>query len=198
MDISLRMKSWQVFILLFVLPALIQILYFYHLVFEEINDLNHILRSFSLLMLVFMVIYMFWFWAQGIGLNNIVPRNIRPGSGLFRFSIIYTAVYSILFQFYFLSASISNIDSLFIVLGVLIHILGIYCGIYMVYFIARSMIMAEKKKIVEFSEFSSVFILLGIYPIGLWFIQPRINTIYEENKNRGYTADIPGHYRSME
>ena len=198
MDISLRMRSWQVFIFLVLIPAVIQISYFYHLVFGEINDLNHILRSFSFLMLVFMVIYLFWFWAQGIGLNNLVPRDIRPGSGLFRLSVIYTAVYSILFQFYFLSASISNIDSVAIVVGMLIHIVGIYFGIYMIYFIARSMVMAEKKKVVEFSEFSSVFILLGIYPIGVWFIQPRINMIYDENKNRGYSAGISGHYRSTE
>jgi len=47
--------------------------------------------------------------------------------------------------------------------------------------ISRNLVMAERNNKVKFSGFSREFFLMWFFPIGLWFIQPRINKLYEKN-----------------
>lgn len=62
-----------------------------------------------------------------------------------------------------------------------LHLLAMFCMFYSLYFIAKNLVMAEKNEIIEFYDFSGPFFLIWFFPIGIWFIQPRINALYEKH-----------------
>jgi hypothetical protein len=54
--------------------------------------------------------------------------------------------------------------------------------IYIFSRIPKSLNSIENKRIVKSSEYLKDSLLLFIFPIGVWFIQPRINKIAKEEK----------------
>ena len=60
------------------------------------------------------------------------------------------------------------------------QILSTISYIYIVYFAAKTLKTIELNKEFKFKELSRVFFLILFLPIGIWFIQPRINKIYSK------------------
>ena len=58
--------------------------------------------------------------------------------------------------------------------------LSTFSMFYYLYFVAKTIKIAELQKKLEFVNFASEFFLIWFYPIGIWFIQPKINKIIEE------------------
>jgi hypothetical protein len=50
---------------------------------------------------------------------------------------------------------------------------------YCYYIIAKALNTAEGQEPVGFSDFWDTFLGLIFYPLGLWFIQPRINALFD-------------------
>jgi hypothetical protein len=58
-----------------------------------------------------------------------------------------------------------------------------FCLFYVFYFVARSLIIVNKGRQVLLSEYAEPLVLLLLYPIGVWRIQPRINQLYAQRTN---------------
>jgi hypothetical protein len=52
-----------------------------------------------------------------------------------------------------------------------------FCIFYALYFNAKALKAVEWQKKVTLSDYVGDFFLIWFFPIGLWFIQPRINNI---------------------
>jgi hypothetical protein len=113
--------------------------------------------------------------------NNCVPIEIKPKSKLFRFSILYSAIYALVFQLFFITAASGTNSGGAMSVIFPMHLLGMFCMFYALYFVAKNIATFEKGKEVKFSEFKGAFFMLWFFPIGIWYIQPRINRIYETN-----------------
>jgi hypothetical protein len=61
-----------------------------------------------------------------------------------------------------------------------LHIFSMFCMLYSLYFVAKTIKTVELQKECTFKDFIEEFILILFYPVGLWIIQPRINKIYKE------------------
>jgi hypothetical protein len=61
------------------------------------------------------------------------------------------------------------------------HLFAMYCILYPLYFISKNLVMAELGKPVTFSGYATAFFLIWFFPIGIWFIQPRINSLYKKS-----------------
>jgi hypothetical protein len=55
--------------------------------------------------------------------------------------------------------------------------------------VAKNLVKAETGKRVTFYDYAGPFFLLWFFPIGVWFIQPRINQLYAEKHNAGASAE---------
>jgi len=51
------------------------------------------------------------------------------------------------------------------------------------YIIARTIKTAELQRATRFDDFKGKFFLIMFFPIGIWFIQPRINKIITQDIN---------------
>lgn len=72
------------------------------------------------------------------------------------------------------SGSTSSYAGLIIIPVLLVMI----CLFYILSFVARSLTAVERQKQVTFYEYAGAFFLVWFYPIGIWFIQPKINALF--------------------
>ena len=52
-----------------------------------------------------------------------------------------------------------------------------YCLFYLIWFIAKSIATIENGRIVGFDIYSGNFFLLWFFPIGIWWMHPKIRKI---------------------
>ena len=69
-----------------------------------------------------------------------------------------------------------------IIIAVIIplHFFSMFCILYCFYFTAKTIKTAELERKVGFGDFVGEFLLLWFYPIGIWFLQPRVNKLIEK------------------
>lgn len=183
MNFFLKARAWEVFMVIVVLPFILQssLLAFLFSSIEKNSELTF--RIISMIVLVIMAIYLFWFWCLGVGLNKYVPEEIRPKVKLFKFGITYSTVYTIFISVLIIFFGTSRGGSGYIVVIYFFHLVAVYFMYYALYFISKNLVTSEQQKTVKFSSFSGPFFLLWFFPIGIWFIQPRINKMYSANSS---------------
>ena len=171
MKFFLRLKAWQLFLLIFGLPC--------GLFWMKDVPMAIVLIA----TLVSASVFMGWLWRLGIQLNKKVPEKIRMKSGLFRFSIIYIAIYMSCCFVVFTLTETGNLASSIVAIILPFYFFGLFCGLYGCYFISKNFAMAERKQEVIFPDFARLFFLLLFFPIGVWSIQPRVNNIFQDESD---------------
>jgi hypothetical protein len=176
----LRAKHWQIFILVFGVyfvgqMALVgSILTSPHSqeVFSKGGLLAGLVMTFSTLGLFV------WLWSLGSYFNSIVQPELRMESGFFRVALIYPPFYF----FFFITTFQSSSPDLF---GLIIplHLFAMVCMFYLLYFVSKSLVLAETSKPASFYDYAGPFFLLWFFPIGIWIVQPKVNRLYSERQN---------------
>src|ERR1044071_1393973 len=186
MGIFLRLKHWQIFILTFGLFILVWI-------FVTISDFsqlfgsddgtsflrattNFTLRLILLIQTICLICANFWRYAIGTRLHKKHYYNSFMLL-IFRWSLYFstlanTARFVVFPSIGFFDGEFNNLVTVLSLLG------GIYCD----YFAARLLNSVEQQRNVSFREFSGDFFAFIFYPIGVWWLQPRINRIFGRNE----------------
>ena len=169
MENFLRLKHWQAFSI-YASGLLLHILFMiYNFKFGNISSLE-LSGLFAILTLVF-----FFLWVLAIGLfaNNIKENPYKFRNGLLIFAVLCSTIgYSYLnierigLTIEIIPEWVSLILSPFTIFGV----------IYTFYNVSKSLKSIELNRKATFSEYFLDAILLFAFPIGVWFIQPRINS----------------------
>jgi hypothetical protein len=60
-----------------------------------------------------------------------------------------------------------------------IYLFSIFCTLYCFYFIAKVLKIIEHQKDVVFNDYALEFFGVWIFPIGVWFIQPMVNKVFD-------------------
>jgi hypothetical protein len=56
-----------------------------------------------------------------------------------------------------------------------------YSMIYIYWFIAKSIATVENQKKIGFDAYSRYFFLVWIFPIGIWWMHPKVKKIFSNN-----------------
>lgn len=128
---------------------------------------------------LFELLFLFWFWSMGSFLSSIVHPRLRLSFGFFRFALVYPPVY----VFAFMTVLQDHLPLLFAVVLPL-HLLAMFCMFYNLYFVSKSLVLAETGKSASFYDYAGSFFLIWFFPIGIWIVQPRINRLYAERDTR--------------
>lgn len=137
----------------------------------------------GIIALIYFVIFG-WFYSVGVNLYKKLPPN--TGINLKRFkkyffiTLICCLLVGVIFIKYFTNLTSGNTDFSTLPFIILLAFVSMFCFTYCIYFIAKSLKIVELQK--HTSDNLEEFILLCIFPIGLWFIQPRINSIFKNEK----------------
>lgn len=171
MKYIIKLKHWQIFIF-------IGTGYILNLVLTGINfSLGNISSMELSIVIGIITIVLFFLWVLAIGLYlNSIPDNPYKFNKL-------TLIISIVFS------TVGYSDLLYQRLGVgnfmpdwvssiltLLTFLGLF---YTFYNVPKSLKSIELNKKSKFLDYIVLSVLLFAFPIGIWFIQPRLNRIYD-------------------
>jgi len=182
MTIFLRLKHWQLFLLLFGIPIIFQFVIMGSVIFS--NNPNTMLTAFPLMMFLIVAIFFGWFYALGTNLHKKLPIDTPMNLTKFKIFLFIPVVYMVLislFMVVLVPALVVNGPQSFTSFAIIfpIHIFSMFCIFYCLYFISKALKTVESQRQVTFSDYAGEFFLIWFYPIGIWLIQPRINKLFE-------------------
>jgi hypothetical protein len=174
----LKAKHWQIFMITFGLPFLIQIVLVPMTIMG--NDPMIMMKIFPIIMILFIGGFFGWFWSISIGLQQVIPEEYRLNVGKFKIFLLIPVVYMIFFFGFFTTTFNSGgpnpgISAIIVPL----HLFSMFCIFYCLYFVAKTFKTAELQRKVTFSDFAGEFFMIWFFPIGIWIIQPKINKMIE-------------------
>ena len=135
-----------------------------------------------------LVIY-FWLWNIGKMLFDKMSFYISKEYAVFKWLIIIPAAVSLLIFAFLLSGAFilgmgyfSFSSTLFSSMIIILPLwaLLLFSKLYCFYFVAKLLKSSEQQRNVRGVEFFGDFLLLVFFPIGIWFIQPRLNNLMRQ------------------
>ncbi len=179
----LRIKNWQLLILILAIPIIIDFILIYTSVSDSVSDKFNKLLPVSLFQFTIVIL---WEFSIANLLHKSLPKNVKMNFKRFKIFFFIPVFYIISIGFLvikILSLPVTeNIRTYIIVylFTIPIQFFSIFCIFYSIYFISKSLKSVELQKEVNFNEHILEFFLLFFFPFGLWLIQPRINEIYSQ------------------
>ncbi len=180
MQFFLKAKHWQLFLLLFGLPFVAQVLFVLALTSGGQNSPLFV-RFFPALLILYMWPFFGWLWAVGVGLHDKLPKEVQAQMNVKRFKVflLVPAVYILFISLVFVFGAE---ETLFINLAALIvplHLFSLFAIISSFVFCAKTLKAVELQRPVKFEDFVGEVVLFWFWILGVWFLQPRINRIAE-------------------
>jgi hypothetical protein len=168
MRIFLKAKHWQLFIALMGAMFLGQGI----MVTSMTNGGQPSVISFVVAMLLLCIIYYGWLWAISSACFKALPKELASSPRIMQIGLIYALVYIIFGGLFFIGQT--GKPPLYIVP---MHLLAMAAIFYSFGFTAKQLTKLEQNKDVTFFNYSGPFFLLWFFPIGVWFIQPKVNQL---------------------
>lgn len=197
-DKFLKAKHWQLFILTFGIPMFFQIVIIGLMMSSLVTNkepnpvmMFNYMQFFPLILIIFMTVMFGWFWSVAIGLQKLIPDGVTIKVKKFKIFYFIPLVYILIFLTFF-GLSINSLSSgnpaLNVGMGGIIvavifplHLFSMFCIFHSLYFVAKTFKTVELQREVTFSDFVGEFFMIWFYPIGIWFIQPKINKIINDH-----------------
>jgi hypothetical protein len=137
--------------------------------------------------LIFVSLFGAWAWSLAEALYPKLPGGHTLNLVKFKTFLIIPAIYFLLVTF-FMNGGYSINNSNFASYGAIayllvpLHLFCMYCMFYCIYFLAKSIECVESRnKNPNTSDYIGDFFCLWFIPIGIWFIQPKIQRIFRFN-----------------
>ncbi|BDD08915.1 hypothetical protein FUAX_13470 [Fulvitalea axinellae] len=187
----LRAKHWQLFSYAVALPlavaaVTVSVLFSFSGKESGIAALRIPLSvSVVVLMLVlYKCIWLGWLWTLAFGVRERMPVFFEADTERLRMIFLVPSAYLIIVfiavfygSFYTMGASKEfPMSSLFVIP---LHLFSTVCVGYCMYMAAKTMKGVELGAEPEFADFREEFFLAGLFPVGVWLLQPKLNRIAE-------------------
>jgi hypothetical protein len=181
----LKVKHWQLFILLFGIPFILQFAFAFSMALEPNSMMPYAIMP--LVMFLFIAIFFSWFYSLGTALHKRLPESVKMKLTTFKIFLFIPFVYIMVLcglMFWVFNTVVTgdrapNLSWFLLIIP--IHLFSMFCIFYCLYFVAKSLKAVEWQKPVTFSDYVGEFFLLWFYPVGVWFIQPRVNKLFDKN-----------------
>ena len=167
----LSIKHWQLFLLTTIVGLAYAISVISQPAFLERSSVRLIVMN-GLNLLIMLG----WMWTAGTFLQSKLQPSLRLNIRIFYFALVVPFL-SLLPDLMEASGRFPGVHAASVVVGVV----GFFCVLYDIGFVAESLWRAEKGTVPSsFGAVAGNFILIWAFPIGVWFIQPKINRLYAE------------------
>ncbi len=171
MQIFVKAKHWQLFVVLCGLmytPSLF--------IFD-----SPIPFLYDALTVIFMLVFFCWLYAIAIECNKRTSVELQKSPTYMLISLIYVATYAIVFSILLSLAQDStqplNIALLIPLIIIPFHFLAAVCIFYSFGFTAKRLVTLQRGKSVDFYDYIGTFFMFWFFPLGIWFIQPKVNSL---------------------
>lgn len=182
MSFFLRARSWQLFLLLFGLPFLFQLLMTVLMALRVRPDIVADFLFADLFVLLMSIgLYIGWIWTLAIPLQQRLPEALRRRTALFRLSLALPMGYMLLLLLFVQAVASSTgpeqVSRAWVYALIPAHLLATAAFFYCLYFAASTLSRVLLQRPAELRDWIGYFFLLWFYPIGVWFVQPEANRL---------------------
>jgi hypothetical protein len=122
-----------------------------------------------------------WLFTLGKSLLENIPGSGRRSVWLFQFNVAYILVFSALFAAYVGKMNAEHNSGHLADIAIVAYLLHAYLLLALIQIyhrVAKSMIAFESTLGTEQSTYAATFIQLWFFPIGIWYLQPRIQRLF--------------------
>jgi hypothetical protein len=172
MNFFLKLKHWQIFLLFFGTPIILLFLSGFNNVLFQNDFLRYILPILAGLSMIF--IYLGWLWTIG-NINRYLNSDTKKEFSIFKFLFRATLILG-----FIILPILRTIDNNLFIIKIL-RFLTFINFLFCIYLISIALQGIEKQKFGQINNLVNDFFLIWIMPIGIWFIQPRLNKIAFDN-----------------
>lgn len=185
MKFFLSIKHWQLFLLQFMPPAVL-IPWSVNLMLAGHKGPNFFI-VFAVTTALSAGLLFGWLYSVGTFLHPRLPFSQKMNLNKFRLLLLIPFAYIGFVLVFILAASATvhkgtPMDNSYALWIVPLHLFSMFCIFYSLYFTAKSLVAVELQESVIFSDFSGEFFLMWFFPVGIWFVQPRINKIFAASR----------------
>ena len=117
--------------------------------------------------IIFGIVLIGWLYFLGMATNRLIPSKMRFSNQFFIVRLSFSFIYIIIMSLFF------NHDIL--KLAIPFHIVATIFLFSCLWTCAKTIVIAETQKIHGFDKYIGTFFMLWFFPIGIWFVQPRLN-----------------------
>lgn len=192
----LKAKHWHLFLLTFGIPLILQIVLMIIILMSK-DDISSVATMFFYFMIIFPLVMIInmgvmfgWYWSVVIGLKDKIPERVSLNYRRFKIFFFFPLIYIMLFIVFFALSFIGfgntyqEINPIFSLLAFAIviplHLFAMFCMFYTLYFVSKSFKTVELQRKVKSSDYIGEFFLIWFFPIGIWFIQPKLNKMISQ------------------
>lgn len=200
-NLFLKARHWHLFALTFGIIMVFQVIMM-AVVFAglahgtEIDSLEvkGFIILFPIMMILFTATLFGWMWSVATGLQCEISTNMPMKTKKFKWFFFIPLAYTIILHAYisitlagvFGTAGQGGEPDTRVIAGMMafiipLHLFSIFCIFYCLYFVAKTIKTAELQRETAFSDFVGEFFLIWFFPIGIWFIQPRVNQLADHS-----------------
>ena len=159
-----------------------------------LNDARVIMSILPIIMILMIGGLFGWIYTVGSNLYRRLPQDTDLNLKRFQYLLLVPVVYMlgiIIYILFLANNGMANTLNPFVFLIVVpLHLFSMFCIFYGIYFMAKALKSVERNANVEVGDYIGEFFLLWFFPVGVWFIQPRINKLFGEPQNESLaTAD---------
>lgn len=178
MKFFLKLQHWQLFILTWGLPIILNVLTFF-------NTGLPVIAVFPIMMIFFCFGVFGWIWAISTELHKKLPTDVKLNVGRFKIFFLIPMFYilgiTLLMSSSLFGASIGQGETIAAAIGVIIvlHLFSMVCIFLGLRFAAKTMKSLELGRMAKFGDYAGEFFLIWFSPIGVWVLQPRLNKLAE-------------------
>ena len=166
MRLFVKAKHWQLFIVLF--GCMIAPSFF---IFE-----SAIPFAFEAFTIIFMLGFFGWLWPVGSECNKRTPVELQKSPLPVLFGLVYAALYAVVFSI-LLAPEPGDIESSNMAYILPFHLGAMACIFYSLGYTAKRLVTLQRGQKVGFFEYSGPFFMFWFFPLGIWFIQPKVNSL---------------------
>ena len=185
----LRAKHWQLFLVSFGIPFIVLLIIFMITSTGSFLDLSFMTLFYVLLLYIITIAIssgtvFAWLWAVAVGLHHQLPDDVDLKLKKFRTAFFIPMIYilvTLLFLGGFMNDMLNGglLYSNMIAFVIPIHFLSMFCLLYCLYFVAKTIKSIEYQRIARFSDCLGEFFMIWFFPFGIWGLQPKINKMVE-------------------
>ena len=116
-----------------------------------------------------------WLYFLGMATNQFIPSHMRVSNVFFIVRLSFSLVYIIIMAIYF-THEVPNY-------AIPLHIVATFLVFSCLWTCSKTIVVAETQKDHGYDRYIGTFLLLWFLPVGIWFVQPRLNRLMTMKKN---------------
>ena len=173
-----QLRNWQLFVLVVIPFGLVFVLAAPD--FKTDQDMDTFMDQWTTMMLFalpLILAFYVWIWTIGVVANRNLAVSLRRSTKLLDISMPFVMAYIVFAVWAWPSTVMTNDPVMPVGIVLFLHMVATVLLVYALIFAARSVGSLDRDRLAGFGR-SLLFVLAIIYfPIGLWWIQPRLNSI---------------------